>query len=302
MKLFMIGLGRMGLGMSRRLAKKGHQVVGYDADPQARERAKAQLMVIENLVALGEEAQKVLWLMVPHVVVDEVLQSLEPYLREGDVVIDGGNSYYKDSQRRAESLRGMGVYFLDAGVSGGVYGEELGYCLMVGGERSAFERVEELFKDLSYEGVGYAHLGPSGAGHFAKMVHNGIEYAFMQAIGEGFELLKESGFGYDLKEVARIYNTGSVIRSWLMELTQRVFEDFGGLESLKPYVEDTGEGRWTVEEAINRAVPVPTIAEALFARFRSRQENSFRDRLLAGLRYEFGRHEVKRAGDGGGAE
>ena len=290
----MIGLGRMGLGMSKRLVKKGHQVIGYDVSPQTREKAKEHIGVIENLEALKEEVQKVIWLMVPHAAVDEVIQGFKPYLKEGDIVIDGGNSYYKDSQRRAESLKAMGVYFLDTGVSGGVYGEELGYCLMVGGERSAFERVEELFRDLSYEGVGYAYLGPSGAGHFAKMVHNGIEYAFMQAIGEGFELLKESGFGYDLKEVARIYNTGSVIRSWLMELTQKVFEDFGDLEALKPYVEDTGEGRWTVEEAINRAVPVPTIAEALFARFRSRQEKSFRDRLLAGLRYEFGRHEVKR--------
>ncbi|MCS7171736.1 MAG: decarboxylating 6-phosphogluconate dehydrogenase [Aquificaceae bacterium] len=294
MKLYMIGLGRMGLGMSKRLVKKGHQVIGYDVGPQTREKAKEYIGVIESLEALKEEAQKVIWLMVPHAVVDEVIQSLKPYLKEGDIIIDGGNSYYKDSQRRAESLKAMGVYFLDTGVSGGVYGEELGYCLMVGGERSAFERAEELFRDLSYEGVGYAYLGPSGAGHFAKMVHNGIEYAFMQAIGEGFELLKESGFGYDLKEVARIYNTGSVIRSWLMELTQKVFEDFGNLEALKPYVEDTGEGRWTVEEAINRAVPVPTIAEALFARFRSRQEKSFRDRLLAGLRYEFGRHEVRR--------
>ena len=294
MKLYMIGLGRMGLGMSKRLASKGHAVIGYDANPQARESSRAFIQVIEDLKLLQGEEEKVIWLMVPHHAVDDAIHSLKPYLIPGDILIDGGNSYYKESQRRAEYLKSLNVFFLDVGVSGGVYGEELGYCLMVGGERSAFERVEHILRDLSYEGVGYAYLGPSGAGHFAKMVHNGIEYAFMQAIGEGFELLKESGFNYDLKEVARIYNTGSVIRGWLMELTQKVFEDFGNLEALKPYVEDTGEGRWTVEEAIKRAVPVPTIAEALFARFRSRQEKSFRDRLLAGLRYEFGRHEVKR--------
>lgn len=290
----MIGLGRMGLGMSRRLSKKGHEVFGYDVSVEARERAKEYIRVLEGLEELKEQGEKVLWLMVPHGVVDEAINSLRPYLKEGDILVDGGNSHYRDSQRRAKELKEIGVYFLDVGVSGGVYGEELGYCLMVGGERVAFERVESLLKDLSFEGRGYAYLGQSGAGHFAKMVHNGIEYAFMQAIGEGFELLKESGFNYDLKEVARIYNTGSVIRSWLMELTQKVFEDFGDLEALEAYVEDTGEGRWTVEEAIKRAVPMPTIAEALFARFRSRQKNSFRDRLLAGLRYEFGRHQVKK--------
>jgi len=292
MNIFMIGLGRMGLGMSRRLLSKGHKVAGYDANPEARERARAYMEVLESLEGL--RGQKLVWLMVPHEVVDKVLEDIKPHLQEGDIVVDGGNSFYKDSQRRAEALKDMGVYFLDVGVSGGVYGEELGYCLMVGGDRSAFERIEPILRDLSYEGRGYAYLGSSGAGHFAKMVHNGIEYAFMQAIGEGFELLKESGFEYDLREVARIYNTGSVIRSWLMELTQKVFEDFGDLQELKPYVEDTGEGRWTVEEAIKRAVPVPTIAEALFARFRSRQDNSFRDRLLAGLRFEFGRHKVKK--------
>jgi len=294
MKLFMIGLGRMGLGMSRRLSKRGHEVWGYDVSLETRERAKEHIRVLEGLEELKDQEEKIIWLMVPHEVVDEAINSLRPYLKTGNIIIDGGNSYYKDSQRRAKELKEIGVYFLDVGVSAGVYGEELGYCLMVGGERVALERVESLLKDLSFEGRGYAYLGQSGAGHFAKMVHNGIEYAFMQAIGEGFELLKESGFNYDLKEVARIYNTGSVIRSWLMELTQKVFEDFGDLEALEAYVEDTGEGRWTVEEAIKRAVPMPTIAEALFARFRSRQKNSFRDRLLAGLRYEFGRHQVKK--------
>jgi len=282
------------LGISSSLSPPPHEVWGYDVSLETRERAKEHIRVLEGLEELKDQEEKIIWLMVPHEVVDEAINSLRPYLKTGNIIIDGGNSYYKDSQRRAKELKEIGVYFLDVGVSGGVYGEELGYCLMVGGERVALERVESLLKDLSFEGRGYAYLGQSGAGHFAKMVHNGIEYAFMQAIGEGFELLKESGFNYDLKEVARIYNTGSVIRSWLMELTQKVFEDFGDLEALEAYVEDTGEGRWTVEEAIKRAVPMPTIAEALFARFRSRQKNSFRDRLLAGLRYEFGRHQVKK--------
>ncbi|MCX8059773.1 MAG: NAD(P)-binding domain-containing protein, partial [Aquificaceae bacterium] len=174
MKLFMVGLGRMGLGMSKRLIQKGHSVVGYDVSPQARESARPYLPVIDQLAPLGEESPKVVWLMVPHQVVDQAIDDLRPHLKRGDVVLDGGNSHYRESQRRAQELRSLGVHFLDVGVSGGVYGEELGYCLMVGGEREAFERVEELLKDLSYGGEGYAYLGPSGAGHFAKMVHNGI--------------------------------------------------------------------------------------------------------------------------------
>jgi len=297
MKVFLVGLGRMGGGILRRLKGKGYSVGGYDPSKEARESFKGVAFVPETLSEVLDFFQgdrKVFWLMVPHEVVDSAIDSLLPYLSERDVVIDGGNSYYKDSQRRYEFLKGKGIHFLDVGVSGGVFGEELGYCLMIGGDREVFEELEGLFRDLSYDRKGYAYLGVSGAGHFAKMVHNGIEYAIMEAIGEGFELLKESGFNYDLKEVARIYNTGSVIRGWLMELTQKVFEEFGNLEELKAYVEDTGEGRWTLKEAIERGVPVPTIADALFMRFRSRQENSFRDRLLAGLRYQFGRHKVRK--------
>jgi 6-phosphogluconate dehydrogenase len=297
MKCLVIGLGRMGGGMIRRLNSKGHRAAGYDKDPKARDLLKGMAHILEDLSQLEDffgTQRKFVWLMVPHEVVDQVLDELTPFLSKGDVVVDGGNSYYRDSQIRHRRLKERGVYFLDVGVSGGIYGEQVGYCLMVGGDREAFEFIEEALKDLSYEGRGYAYLGVSGAGHFAKMVHNGIEYAIMQAIGEGFELLKESEFGYDLSQVARIYNAGSVIRSWLMELTQKVFEEFGDLEGLKAYVEDTGEGRWTLLEAIQRGVPVPTIGDALFMRFRSRQENSFRDRLLAGLRYQFGRHQIRR--------
>ncbi len=292
MKLCMIGLGKMGSGMARRLLSFGYSIVGYD--PRAGEGSIPTLSSLEQIRDFFGNERKVVWLMVPHEAVDSVIDGLANYLSTDDIVIDGGNSYYVDSQRRYERLKSLGVHFMDVGVSGGVWGETQGYCLMIGGDREAFEYVEAIFRDLSVEGRGYAYLGSSGAGHFAKMVHNGIEYAMMEAIAEGFELLKESGFNYDLKEVAKLYNKGSVIRSWLMELTQKVFEDFGNLENLKGYVEDTGEGRWTVLEAIKRGVPLPAIAESLFVRFRSRQENSFRDRLLAGLRYEFGRHEVKK--------
>lgn len=296
-KLFIFGLGRMGRGISRRLKGRGYKLAGYDISAEVREEMKESLLVVQNPSEVSkffEKERKIVWVMVPHQAVDDALTSLEPYLSEGDLIIDGGNSHYRDSQRRYEGLKRMGVYFLDVGVSGGVYGEEEGYCLMIGGDREAFELCERIFKDLSYRGEGYAYLGKSGAGHFAKMVHNGIEYAFMEAIGEGFELLKESEFDYDLKKVARVYNMGSVIRSWLLELTERAFEDFGGLEKVEPYVMDTGEGRWTLLEAMQRSVPAPSIAEALFMRFRSRQKESFRDKLLAALRYEFGRHEVKR--------
>jgi len=295
-KIFIVGLGRMGQGIGRRLVRFGHKVGGFDVNQKSREEASGYFSVFDSLSYVKEffEGRKVVWLMVPHGVVDEAIKEIVPYLDKEDILIDGGNSYYKDSQRRYEELKSKGIYFLDVGVSGGVYGEELGYCLMVGGDKDAFEFVEPMLKDLSYGGRGYAYLGPSGAGHFAKMVHNGIEYAIMEAIGEGFELLKESGFNYDLKEVARIYNTGSVIRSWLMELVQKSFEEFGELENIKPYVEDTGEGRWTTLEAVDLGVPVPVIALSLFMRFRSRQENSFRDRLLAVLRYQFGRHSIKK--------
>lgn len=295
-EIFFVGLGRMGKGLGKRLAQREHKVGGYDPEEENRKIASQHFLTFDSLSKVKDffEGRRVVWIMVPHSAVDDVLRQLEDLLEEGDIVIDGGNSHYKESQRRYENLKAKGIHFLDVGVSGGVYGEELGYCLMVGGDKPAFDFVEPILKDLSYQGEGYAYLGRSGAGHFAKMVHNGIEYAMMQAIGEGFELLKESGFDYDLKEVARIYNTGSVIRSWLMELTQRSFEEFGTLEDIKPYVEDTGEGRWTTLSAVELGVPVPVIALSLFMRFRSRQENSFRDRLLAVLRYQFGRHDIKK--------
>jgi len=292
-----IGLGRMGLGIGRRLLKKGWRVLGYDRDKVSLRKAEEsgiETFDILEFICGGFQGRKVLWIMVPAHAVDEVLRELKAFLMEGDVVVDGGNSFYKDSVRRFEELSRVGVRFLDVGVSGGVWGEEEGYCLMVGGEEEVFRDLEELFRDLSYGGDGYAYLGGPGAGHFVKMVHNGIEYGMMQAIAEGFEILRESPYNFDLKEVARVYTRGSVIRSWLMDLTYRSFEDFGDLRDLEPVVQDSGEGRWTIMTAVELGVPVWVIADSLFNRFRSRQSDSFRDKLLSALRYEFGRHEVKR--------
>ena len=292
-----LGLGRMGSGIGRRLRRKGWRVLGYDPSEEARRSAEESgIEAFEDLDFLCGEFtdRKVLWIMVPHEVVDRVIADLKPNLVDGDVVIDGGNSYYKDSIRRSEELKRMGVHFLDVGVSGGVWGEEEGYCLMIGGEEETFKSLEHLFKDLAYGGDGYAYLGKSGAGHFVKMVHNGIEYGMMQAIAEGFDLMHESEFNLDLKEVARVFRRGSVIRSWLMDLTEKAFEDFGDLRDLEPFVEDSGEGRWTVQTAVELGVPLWVIADSLFVRFRSRQSRSFRDRILAALRFEFGRHPVRK--------
>ncbi len=295
-----IGLGRMGLGIGRRLVRKGWRVLGYDRSEDSLRRAEeGGIESFDDVGFLcGEFSdRRLLWIMVPHVAVDDVLSSLKSELFEGDIVIDGGNSFYKDSIRRFGELSSIGVHFLDVGVSGGVWGEEQGYCLMVGGEEEVFREIEGLFKDLSYGGDGYAYMGKPGSGHFVKMVHNGIEYGMMQAIAEGFELMKESEYDLNLEEVARVYTRGSVIRSWLMELTHRALKDFQGLEGLEPVVEDSGEGRWTVQTAAQLGVPLWVISDALWNRFRSRQTDSFRDRLLSALRYEFGRHEVKRKDD-----
>ena len=295
-----IGLGRMGLGIGRRLKKKGWDVYGYDPSEEALRKAEdSGIDACDDLDFLcgSFSDRKLLWIMVPHNVVDRVIGELKGSLVEGDIVIDGGNSYFKDSVRRFNELSSMGVHFLDVGVSGGVWGEEQGYCLMIGGEKEVFEDIEDLFRDLAYEGDGYGYVGRAGAGHFVKMVHNGIEYGMMQAIAEGFELMKESDYDLDLEEVARIYTRGSVIRSWLMELTHLSFRDFGDLSDLEAFVQDSGEGRWTVQTAIELGVPVWVIADSLFNRFSSRQSSPFRDRLLSALRYEFGRHEVKKKDD-----
>jgi len=296
-EIAIVGLGRMGSGIAKRLKLKGWRVAGYDVSEES--RRKAQEEGIETCETPQElcrwfSNRRLIWIMVPAEVVDSAIGDLEPHLSAGDTLIEGGNSYFRDSIRRHRELSRKGIRFLDVGVSGGVWGEREGYCLMIGGDEEVFREVEDLFRDLAYGGDGYGYVGASGSGHFVKMVHNGIEYGMMQAIAEGFELMKESEFDLDLEEVARIYTRGSVIRSWLMDLTYRAFQDFKGLEGIEPYVEDSGEGRWTVLEAVRSGVPIWVMADALWGRFRSRQRDSFRDKLLAALRFEFGGHRVKR--------
>jgi 6-phosphogluconate dehydrogenase len=220
--------------------------------------------------------------------IDELAKLLSP----GDLIIDGGNTKFTDDIARAEALKPHGIHYMDAGTSGGIWGLQVGYCLMVGGERADYERVEPILKTLAPPN-GYLYCGPAGSGHFAKMVHNGIEYAMMQAYAEGFEIMKASRYDLDLGKIANLWNQGSVVRSWLLELTAAALEADPGLEKLQPYVEDSGEGRWTVEESINTSVPAPTIALSLMMRFRSRQDNSFSARMLAAMRQQFGGHAVK---------
>lgn len=300
MQVAMIGLGRMGMNMGKRLLLGGHGVVGYN-----RTREKTDLLLKEGargVYTLAELAEKlapprVVWLMLPAGnPVDEVLQQLRLVLSPGDIVVDGGNSHYRDDLRRAEFLAEQGIKMVDAGVSGGIWGLTHGYCLMIGADRETFSHLDPLFKTLAPE-EGYLLCGPIGAGHFAKMVHNGIEYALLQAYGEGFALLEASGYSrfLDYARLARLWNRGSVIRSWLLELCEAVFTKDPRLASIRGVVEDSGEGRWVVQEAIEAGVPVEGIALSLFQRFRSRQEDSFSDRLIAALRWEFGGHEVKGA-------
>jgi 6-phosphogluconate dehydrogenase len=286
-QLGMIGLGRMGGNMTRRLDEHGHDMKTYDP------KVEATAASIEELRDQLDPPRS-FWMMVPAgKITEDTFHELLRVADPGDVVVDGGNSNFHDSQRRYAEARERGVKFVDAGVSGGVWGLQVGYCLMVGGDDDAVAQVEPVFRDLAPED-GYAHVGPSGAGHFTKMVHNGIEYGLMQAYAEGFEVMEKSEFGLDLHEIAGIWRYGSVVRSWLLELLHAAFEQEGShLEKIRGYVEDSGEGRWTIHEAIAEDVPVPVISAALFARFASRQEESFAAKVNAALRNQFGGHAVK---------
>jgi 6-phosphogluconate dehydrogenase len=286
MKLGMVGLGRMGGNMLLRLEERGHEVKSWARSGGGTASTLAEL--VEQL-----DAPRVVWLMIPAGAATEgAFQELLGELVSGDVIVDGGNSNFRDSQRRHQQAGERGIRFVDAGVSGGIWGRELGYCLMVGGDDDAVAVVEPAFRDLAPED-GYAHTGPSGAGHFVKMVHNGIEYGLMQAYAEGFEVMRKSEFGLDLEEISGIWRYGSVVRSWLLELAHSAFEKDGSdLEGIRGYVDDSGEGRWTIAEAIAEDVPVPVITAALFARFASRQEESYAAKVNAALRNQFGGHAI----------
>ncbi len=307
MKIGFIGLGKMGGDMVRRLLQRGHQVVAYDRDARAMDAIKqagaGTAGTIEALAA-ALPAPRVVWIMVPAgEITEEVISGLSAVLEKNDIIIDGGNSHYKDSVARGRELRTRGIHFIDAGVSGGIWGLREGYCIMAGGDKEICRHAEPLFTTLAQKD-GYAYMGPSGAGHFVKMVHNGIEYAMLQAYAEGFELLQaKKDYGLDLGSIARLWNHGSVVRSWLLELAERAFAEDPRLETIKGYVQDSGEGRWTVEEAMDLNVPAPAIALSLFRRFASRQEESFGAKVIAALRREFGGHAVKTGeGPGGKAE
>ena len=289
MQLGMIGLGRMGGNMTKRLEERGHDMKTYD--PSVDSTADTLEELRDQL-----DAPRSFWMMVPAgKVTEDTFQTLLGLAASGDVIIDGGNSNFHDSQRRYAEAKEKGIKFVDAGVSGGIWGYANGYCLMVGGDDDAVAQVEPVFLDLAPDD-GYAHVGSSGAGHFVKMVHNGIEYGLMQAYAEGFEVMKASEFDLDLHEIAGIWRYGSVVRSWLLELLYAAFEKEGGeLEAIRGFVEDSGEGRWTIHEAIAEDVPVPVITAALFARFASRQDESFAAKVNAALRNEFGGHAVQAA-------
>jgi 6-phosphogluconate dehydrogenase len=289
MQLGMIGLGRMGSGMTGRLAQDGHDVKTYD--PKVESTASS----LEELASQLEKPRAV-WLMIPAgKITEDAFQELLGILEPGDTIVDGGNSNFHDSQRRHAEAAERSLHFIDTGVSGGIWGIKVGFCLMVGGDDEPVQRLEPIFLSLAPQD-GYAHVGPSGAGHFVKMVHNGIEYGLMQAYGEGFEILHASEFDLDLHEIAGIWRYGSVVRSWLLELLYAAFEQDGkDLEKIEGYVEDSGEGRWTIFEAINESVPAPAISAALYARFASRQDESFAAKVAAALRNQFGGHAVKPA-------
>jgi 6-phosphogluconate dehydrogenase len=297
MELGFIGLGRMGANMVERLVKGGHRVVAFN-----RTASKVQDIMkkgAEGSFSLQElvsklKAPRAIWIMVPSGdVTQEMIDGLTPLLSKGDLLIDGGNSRYLDSVRRHGELKAKGFGFMDAGTSGGIWGLQIGYCLMVGGEVENFKRLEPALATLAPKD-GYLHCGLAGAGHFTKMVHNGIEYGMMQAYAEGLELLKASPFSPDLGKVTHLWNQGSVVRSWLLELAERAFAEDPNLEGLKGFVDDSGEGRWTVEAAVSLGVPATVLAHSLFARFTSRQEDSFAMKVLAALRNQFGGHAVKR--------
>ena len=302
MQLGMIGLGKMGGNMSRRLIKAGHTVVGYNREEEitkglAEEVGLVEAYSLEELVK-KLDTPRALWMMIPAgAPVDSTIESLTDLLEPGDLIIDGGNSNFNDSIRHAEELAKKDIHFLDVGVSGGVWGLAEGYSMMVGGEKDAVEQIRPILETLAPEAdTGWGHMGPSGSGHFVKMVHNGIEYGLMEAYAEGFEIMKaRKDFDLDLHQIAEVWRFGSVVRSWLLDLTANALEEDQDLTDIKGWVADSGEGRWTVFEAINLDVPAPVITLSLMQRFTSRQDESYAAKLLAAMRNQFGGHAVKKS-------
>ncbi|WP_027339333.1 phosphogluconate dehydrogenase (NAD(+)-dependent, decarboxylating) [Halonatronum saccharophilum] len=297
MEIGIVGLGRMGINLALNLMDNGHKVVGYNRSvekvKELEKKGAEGATSLEELVG-KLSSQRVLWVMLPAGdVVEDIINQLSDLVDEGDIIIDGGNSKYTNTLRRNQFLSDKGIHLVDAGTSGGVEGARNGACMMIGAEDEVFAKLEPVFKDVNVE-RGYLHTGPTGSGHFVKMVHNGIEYGVLQAIGEGFEVLEKSDFDLDYKEIARVWNHGSVIRSWLMELTESAFSKDPKLDDIKGVMDHSGEGLWTVEEALKLEVPIPIIANSLFMRYRSKQEDTFSGKVVAALRGEFGNHAVEK--------
>ena len=296
MKVGLIGLGKMGLNISKNLIDHQHEVVAFDINEQAIEEIKqygAQGTTNLNELVQSLDHPRIVWVMVPHKVVDQVIQDIKPLLSDGDIVIEAGNSHYKESMRRYEEFKEVGVSYLDVGTSGGMEGARNGANYMIGGDQEAWVIVEPIFRDTSVE-KGYVYTGKSGSGHYLKMVHNGIEYGMMAAIGEGFEVLEKSQFDYDYEQVARVWSNGSVIRSWLMELTENAFAKDAKLDGIKGIMHSSGEGKWTVEEALDLQAATPVIALSLMMRYRSLETDTFTGKVVAALRNEFGGHAVEK--------
>lgn len=296
MTIGLIGLGRMGFNLALNMRDNGHKVICFNRSKEKVEQAIKEglegVFSIEDLLN-KLESRKVIWLMLPAgEIIDTMIKTLVPSLNKGDIIIDGGNSNYKDTLRRYEELKLQGIDFVDVGTSGGIDGARNGACTMIGAEDSVFAYIEELVRDISVEN-GYLHCGKNGSGHFVKMVHNGVEYGMMAAIGEGFEILQKSRFDFNFEEVARVWNNGSVVRGWLMELAQNAFKKDSNLDKIKGVMYSSGEGLWTVQEALELKVPATVITESLMMRYRSEQEDTFTGKVVAALRNEFGGHAVK---------
>ncbi|MDR7245861.1 phosphogluconate dehydrogenase (NAD(+)-dependent, decarboxylating) [Priestia megaterium] len=296
MKIGLVGLGKMGLNLARNLIDHKHEVVAFDLNNNAvKEIEQYGCNGVYDLVDLVKslEQPRVLWIMVPHTVVDSVINDLTPFLNHGDIIIEAGNSHYKDSIRRYNHLKNVGISFMDVGTSGGIEGARNGACYMVGGDPETWEIVKPIFQDTAVE-KGYLYAGEAGSGHFLKMIHNGIEYGMMAAIGEGFEILEKSQFNFDYKSVARVWNNGSVIRSWLMDLTERAFSKDANLQEIKGIMNSSGEGKWTVETALELQSAAPVIAMSLLMRYRSLENDTFTGKVVAALRNEFGGHAIEK--------